>query len=72
LGVPTAAYLFSQNYANGFQIRQQILETVLDCGDIRVYISKSRHRQNANELWAYLQNMVNWVPLAFTVYLKEK
>ena len=69
-----AAYLLSQNYVNGSPIRQQILETALDWisgGEIRDYMSVHQHDQNANELWTYFQNVINWVTLTFTVYRKE-
>jgi len=69
-----AAYLLSQNYVNGSPIRQQILETALDWisdSEIRDYMSVHQHDQNANELWTYFQNVINWVTLTFTVYRKE-
>ena len=69
-----AAYLLSQNYVNGSPIRQQILETALDWisnGEIREYMSVHQHDQNANELWTYFQNVINWITLSFTVYRKE-
>jgi len=69
-----AAYLLSQNYVNGSPIRQQILETALEWisgGEIRNYMSVHQHDQNANELWMYFQNVINWIILTFTVYRKE-
>ena len=68
------AYVLSENYVNGSPIRQQILETALNWisnGDIREYMSVHQHDQNANELWTYFQNVINWIALTFTVYRKE-
>ena len=69
-----AAYLLSQNYVNGSPIRQHLLETALDWisnGNIRDYMSVHQHDQNANELWTYYQNVINWIGLTFTVYRRE-
>ena len=69
-----AAYLLSQNYVKGSPIRQEILETALawiSNDEIAEYMSIHQHDQNANELWTYFQNVINWVKLTFTVYRKE-
>ena len=34
-------------------------------------MAERQHDQNANELWTYFQNVINWVNLGFTTYRKE-
>ncbi|NLI22317.1 MAG: DUF262 domain-containing protein [Clostridiales bacterium] len=69
-----AAYLLSKDYVNGSPIRQEILQTALSWinnGDIEKYMSIHQHDPNANELWTYFRNVIEWVRLTFTVYRKE-
>ncbi len=69
-----AAYNLSKDYIVGSAIRQQILETALDWisrGNIEVYMASHQHAPNANELWIYFQNVINWVQLTFPKYRKE-
>ena len=69
-----AAYMLSHNYVNGSPIRQQLFETALDwisSGNITEYMRKHQHDPNANELWTYYQNVLNWVTLTFTNYRRE-
>lgn len=69
-----AAYLLSKEYVNGSPIRQEILETALKWiskGEIEEYMSKHQHDPNANELWTYFKNVIDWVKLTFIVYRKE-
>ncbi len=69
-----AAYLLSKNYINGSPIRQEILQTAIDWindGKIEEYMSKYQHEPNANELWLYFQNVINWVIVIFPKYRKE-
>lgn len=69
-----AAYLLSKDYVNGSPIRQEILQTALGWisnGDIEKYMSIHQHDPNANELWTYFRNVIEWVQLTFTVYRKE-
>jgi len=69
-----AAYLLSKDYVNGSPIRQEILETALDWiskGEIKEYMSTHQHAPNANELWTYYRNVIEWVKLTFTTYRKE-
>ena len=69
-----AAYLLSKDYVNGSPIRQEILETALDWiskGEIEKYMSVHQHDPNANELWIYFRNIIEWVELTFTTYRKE-
>ena len=69
-----AAYLLSKNYVTGSPIRQEILETALSwisrC-EIEKYMSNHQHDPNANELWTYYRNVIEWVELTFTTYRKE-
>ena len=69
-----AAYLLSKDYVNGSPIRQEILETALSWiskGEIEKYMSVHQQDPNANELWTYYRNIIEWVKLIFTTYRKE-
>ncbi len=69
-----AGYLLSKDYVNGSPIRQEILETALDWisnGEIEKYMSIHQHDPNANEIWTYFKNVIDWVQLTFPVYRKE-
>ena len=69
-----AAYLLSKEYVNGSPIRQEILQTALDWisnGEIEKYMFIHQHDPNANELWTYFRNVIEWVQLTFTTYRKE-
>lgn len=69
-----AAYLLSKDYVNGSPIRQEVLETALawiSNGEIEKYMSVHQHNPNANELWTYFRNVIEWVQLTFTVYRRE-
>ena len=69
-----AAYLLSKDYVPGSPIRQEILETALDWiskGRIEEYMSVHQHDPNANELWIYFKNVIDWVELTFKHYRKE-
>jgi hypothetical protein len=68
-----AAYLLAKDYVNGSPIRQEILETAIKWigGDIEKYMSIHQHDPNANELWTYFQNAINWAALNFKTYRKE-
>jgi hypothetical protein len=69
-----AAYLLSKDYVSGSPIRQEILETALSWianGEIEKYMSIHQHDPNANELWTYYRNVIEWVKLTFTRYRKE-
>jgi hypothetical protein len=52
----------------------KILETALDWiskGEIKEYMSTHQHAPNANELWTYYRNVIEWIKLTFTTYRKE-
>ena len=69
-----AAYNLAKDYVNGSPIRQDYLETAIKwiaSGEIREYMSKHQHDQNANELWRYFQNVITWVSLTFPRYRRE-
>lgn len=69
-----AAYLLAKDYVSGSPIRQDYLETALEWinnGNIEEYMSKNQHKPNANELWTYFRNVIEWVKLTFTTYRKE-
>lgn len=69
-----AAYLLSKDYVRGSPIRQEILETALkwiSSGEIENYMSIHQHDPNANELWIYFRNVIEWVELTFTTYRRE-
>lgn len=69
-----AAYLLAKDYVNGSSIRQEFLETAIKWiskGNIEDYMSKHQHDPNANELWTYFRNVIEWIQLTFTKYRKE-
>jgi hypothetical protein len=69
-----AAYLLAKDYMNGSPIRQEILETAIKWisnGEIEKYMSIHQHDPNANELWTYFRNVIEWVQLIFTTYRRE-
>jgi Protein of unknown function DUF262/HNH endonuclease len=71
-GAPATA--IGSKLLNGTPIRQDYLETALDWlseGKIESYMATHQHNQNANELWTYFQNVINWVELTFPKYRKE-
>jgi hypothetical protein len=69
-----AAYLLAKDYVSGSPIRQEILETAIKWisnGEIEKYMSIHQHDPNANELWTYFRNVIEWVKLTFTTYRRE-
>ena len=69
-----AAYLLAKDYVSGSPIRQEILQTALSwitAGEIEKYMSEHQHDPNANELWTYFKDVIEWVQLTFTTYRKE-
>lgn len=68
------AYLLSKKYVNGSPIRQDILETAvkwISNNEIENYMSIHQHEPNANELWTYFRNVIEWIELTFITYRKE-
>ncbi len=69
-----AAQNLAGRYINGSAIRQELLEVALDWiseGNIKEYMSKHQKDPNANELWIYFRNVIEWVELTFPQYRKE-
>ncbi|MFA0888783.1 MAG: HNH endonuclease family protein [Synergistales bacterium] len=69
-----AAYLLAKDYVNGSPIRQEILQTAIGWisgGEIEKYMSVHQHDPNANALWTYFQNAIDWVKLTFPNYRRE-
>lgn len=68
------AYLLAKDYVNGKAIRQDFLETAISWianGEIEQYMSAHQQDPNANELWTYFKNVIEWVKLTFITYRKE-
>lgn len=68
------AYKMGNNYMSGSPIRQDYLEKVISWfsnGNIEEYMAEHQHETNADELWLYFQNVINWVKTKFTKYRKE-
>lgn len=58
----------------GSPIRQDYLQTVLgwiNNGDIEEYMSRNQHAENADELWSYFQDVIDWVHKTFINYRRE-
>jgi HNH endonuclease/Protein of unknown function DUF262 len=71
-GAPAAA--IGSKLVNGTPNRQEILETAiswLSNGQIDQYMADHQHDQNANALWTYFKNVIEWADLTFTHYRKE-
>ena len=69
-----AAYLLGNKYINGSPIRQEYLETAIKWvsnGDVEQYMAVHQHDPNANSLWTYFKNVIDWVELTFPTYRKE-
>jgi len=68
------AHSIASDYLSGSAIRQDYLETAIrwiSGNKIEDYMSKHQHDPNANELWLYFQNVINWVRVVFSSYRKE-
>lgn len=71
------AYQIGEKYMNGSTIRQEYLEKVLfwiasiDDKTIEDYMSIHQHDTDANELWMYYQDVIDWVNRLFSKYRKE-
>jgi len=71
------AYLMANDggqLVSGSPIRQEYLETALSWindGKIEDYMAKHQHAKNADELWKYFQNVIDWVRKIFTNYRRE-
>jgi len=59
---------------SGSPIRQDYLETALSWagnGDVEGYMSARQHDANADELWNYFRQVIDWVRTLFPAYRKE-
>jgi len=55
-------------------IRQELLEQALSWinnGNVAGYMAQHQHDPNANALWLYFRNVIEWVRLTFKVYRRE-
>ena len=58
----------------GSPIRQELLEKAIDWisgGEIREYMARHQRDVNADELWEYFQNVIEWVRATFVKYRSE-
>jgi hypothetical protein len=71
------AYLLASDdgaLLTGSPIRQEYLETAISWinnGEVADYMAKHQHNKNADELWKYFQDVIEWVRKTFTNYRKE-
>lgn len=68
------AYNLGSDYVKGSPIRQEILEKTLKWisnDDIDGYMSKHQKDDDANELWQYFQDIINWIKKLFPIYRKD-
>lgn len=68
------AYKLGNKYLQGSCIRQDYLETVISWinnGEISEYMSNHQKDKNADELWKYFQDVINWTTTNFIKYRKE-
>lgn len=72
-----SAYNISKDYINSVVIRQELLETAIEWisenqnVSIEEYMSRHQHDKDAQELWVYFQNVINWIKTNFIVSRKE-
>jgi len=69
-----AAYGLGGDYLSGTPIRQEFLETTIrwiSNDAIEEYMAQNQHEPNANEIWLYFQQVINWVKVVFPKYRKE-
>lgn len=71
------AYQIGEKYMSGSTIRQDYLETVLkwisakENKTIEDYMSEHQHDEDANELWMYYQDVIDWIKRLFPNYEKK-
>ena len=62
------AYQIGSDYMNGTPIRQDYLETVIKWiseNKIEDYMGKNQHEENAQDLWVYFTNIIEWIKSVF-------
>ncbi len=68
------AYQIGKDYLKGTPIRQDYLEKTLSWinnNEIEEYMSKHQKDYDANELWQYFNEVLDWVKRIFPIYRKE-
>ena len=68
------AHGLASNYMTGSALRQEYLETAIEWlskGNIEVYMLNHQNDPNANELWLYFQQVINWIKAVFPNYRRE-
>lgn len=68
------AYKIGSDYMSGSPIRQDYLETAiswLNNGKIEEYMAEHQHDSNADDLWLYFQNVIQWVQAKFPKKRRE-
>ncbi|MCL2036701.1 MAG: DUF262 domain-containing protein [Oscillospiraceae bacterium] len=68
------AYLLASDYISGSLARQELLEKAISWisnGRIEKYMAAHQHDSDANELWEYFSNVIEWAKATFPVYRKE-
>lgn len=68
------AYQLANKYIKGVPIRQDYLQTAIKWiseDNIEEYMSENQNKVNANELWLYFSNVINWSKTIFPAYRKE-
>lgn len=69
-----SGHRLGSDYMSGSPIRQDYLETAiawLNDGKIEEYMAEHQHDINADDLWLYFQNVMNWVKAKFPKKRKE-
>ena len=67
-------YNLGKNYIDKDTNRQLLLEQVIkwiSSDNINDYMAKHQHNENANELWEYFTNIIDWIQKIFPVYRRE-
>ena len=68
------AYKLGNKYLTGSCLRQDYLETAISWingGKVSEYMQTHQQDKNADPLWLYFQNVINWTTAKFTKYRKE-
>ena len=68
------AYNVGRDYLKGVSIRQEYLETAISWiseKNIEQYMAENQNKPNANALWLYFSNLINWIKVVFPQYRKE-
>lgn len=73
-----SAYNMAKNYMSGSPIRQEYLETAIEwiadrdgLESIEDYMAIHQHDKNADEIWTYFKDVIEWVQVIFPKYRRE-